>query len=299
MEITYQPYPRIGDNRRPAMLSLMVVGLLAAVLSGCSALLAPTATPLIVTATPLPTETPPPATSTPVIGGVVTPSSADLTFAAMIPTATLTATPNLAAVISTLPTSTATVPVKPPSLTPSFTITLTDSPEPTGVPGQPSVCGAPAAGGFGTIYSRDPALQQALGCPVSLAVAITVATQDFEQGRMVWASQLADVPTRTIYVLYNNGTFARYDDTWTEGVDPESGGETAPAGRVAPIRGFGKVWRSNAPVQQGLGWALAGEVGAGAQIQRFERGEMIYVSSINQTFIFIAGSGWRLDPTPY
>jgi hypothetical protein len=59
------------------------------------------------------------------------------------------------------------------------------------------------------------------------------------------------------------------------------------------------VWRSNPPVRGGLGWALGAEAGTSAQIQRFERGEMVFVAAVGQTFIFVGGANWRTDPTPF
>jgi hypothetical protein len=120
--------------------------------------------------------------------------------------------------------------------------------------------------------------------------------------RGVWASQLGELPTEVIYVLFANGTYQRYDDTWIEGVDPSTPPDSPPAGRTVPMRGFGKVWMTNAPVKNGLGWALVPEAGTGAQIQRFERGEMLYLASLNQTFVFVQGAGggtWRVENTPY
>jgi hypothetical protein len=278
---------------------LVVTGTLTAmgVLAGCGLLDGQaTVQPIYVTATFDITDTPvpPPATETPVIQ-----------LATAGPTAVIaTVTPNpLLAQISTIPTGTATAQAtQAATLTPSFTMTYTESPAPTGVAGQPvaaGACLAQPAGGFGAIYGRDPQLQAALGCPVSVNFAINSATQDFENGRMVWVSQFADVPAEVIYAVFNNGTYGRYDDTWLEGVDPESGGETAPGGKQAPVRGFGKVWRSNPGVQGGLGWGLTGEAGTSGQIQRFERGEMLWIASLNQTFIFIGGASWRADGTPF
>ncbi|MBX3085639.1 MAG: hypothetical protein KF716_28640 [Anaerolineae bacterium] len=274
---------------------VMFMGVLVAmgVMAGCG-LLDPQATvqPIYVTATFAATE-PPSATETPVIQ-----------VATEGPTQVIsTVTPNpLLAQISTLPTGTATArATQPATLTPSFTVTYTESPAPTGVAGlvAAGACLAQPAGGFNTIYTHDPALQASLGCPVSTSFAINSATEDFENGRMVWVSQLADVPAEVIYAVFNNGTYGRYDDTWIEGVDPESGGGTPPAGKVAPIRGFGKVWRVNPGVQGGLGWALTGEAATNGQIQRFERGEMLWVASLNQTFIFVGGASWRADGTPF
>ncbi|MBX3065660.1 MAG: hypothetical protein KF726_21970 [Anaerolineae bacterium] len=268
--------------------------LLLILLTSCEGLNPPATVEVVyITATPLPTDTPI-ASETPVIGGAATP---DLTLAAVV--ATWTPNPALAQ-ISTLPTSTPTPPAsKQPTLTPSFTITFTDSPAPTTDALQPSACVVPAAGGFAAIFTRDTAIQAALGCPISGAFAINSATQDFENGRMVWISQFADVPAEVIYAVFNNGAYGRYDDTWVEGVDPLSGGEAAPAGLTEPIRGFGKVWRANPAVRSTLGWARSAEAGTTAQIQRFERGEMVFIASLGQTIIFVGGTSWRAETTPF
>lgn len=295
---------RKATRRRLGRLGVMLsVMLIAGLGAGCVPTPpATTVTPIFVTATLEPAiALAPTITATPVIQLATGSNGAN----SALPTLFFTVTPNpLLAQISTLPTGTATeLPPNPPTLTPSFTITFTDSPAPTGIAGVAAsgntACIAAPAGGFNAIYSRDPALQAALGCPVSTAFAIASATQEFENGRMVWVSQFADVPAEVIYALNNNGSYGRYDDTWVEGVDPIAGGESPPAGRTAPIRGFGKVWRDNQAVRGGLGWGTTNEAGTGAQIQRFERGEMIFIGSLNQTLILVGGVNWRADATPF
>lgn len=205
----------------------------------------------------------------------------------------ITATP----FVPDLPTATRTgQPTSRPTLTPSFTVTYTESPEPTQ---RVQKCNATPQGGFATIYGKDPGLQRSLGCAIGNAAPITAANQDFESGRMIYASQLGEQPIRVIYVLYNNGSFQRYDDTWIENVDPANTGANPPPGRLAPIRGFGKVWNNNPAVRSGLGWATNTEQGAPAQSQRFERGEMVFLSSLKQTFILVGGQPWRVDSTPF
>jgi hypothetical protein len=52
-----------------------------------------------------------------------------------------------------------------------------------------------------------------------------------------------------------------FEDTWTD-AEPESDPSIAsPEGLVQPVRGFGKLWRSNSEVRDRLGWALDSEVG--------------------------------------
>jgi hypothetical protein len=118
---------------------------------------------------------------------------------------------------------------------------------------------------------------------------------------MLWASQFGDITTKEIYALFSNGTYQRYDDTWFDGKDPETTGETAPAGLNTPVRGFGKVWHNNPAVKTSLGWATNTEVGTSGEIQRFEHGEMLFVASLKQTFIFISGttSTWRANGTAF
>jgi hypothetical protein len=102
-----------------------------------------------------------------------------------------------------------------------------------------------------------------------------------------------------IYVLFSDGRYRKFTDTWVEGVDPFSGGETPPSGLFEPIRGFGKVWRSNLDVRNGIGWGTTGEDGATATLLYFERGRAIYLPQRNESVILIedspgAGAGvWR------
>ncbi|MCC7450772.1 MAG: hypothetical protein IT324_25380, partial [Anaerolineae bacterium] len=180
-------------------------------LTGCGALnRQETATPIFVTATSVaevPSQAPTPNTT-----------------AVLAPTPEGTAT----AALPTLEPATQTPrPTQAPSLTPSFTVTFTDSPAPSQATGTPLRCTATPQGGFGAIYGKDAAVQRSLGCAVGAAVAINSASLAFENGQMLWASQFGDAPTKMIYVLYRNGTYQRYQDTWFENTDPESTGEIA------------------------------------------------------------------------
>lgn len=278
-------------KRRLAMAACAVVGL---VVGGCGVLIPrPTATPLVVfvTATTQAATAAPTPANTDVVGptqDAILPT---------LPTATITPTgTDPLAILPTLPPATKTpLPTSRATLTPSFTPTFTESPMPSGT--AVKCTGATAQGGFATILSKDKALQRSLGCPLTAAMPIDSASQPFDGGTMLWAS----MPTRSIYVLYNNGTYQRYDDTWVEKVDPDSTGETAPAGKFAPIRGFGKVWHNNPPVKNGLGWATATEAGTPGQIQHFVNGDMLFVATLGKTYILISGSTsiWRIDPTVF
>lgn len=257
--------------------------------SGCDALQdsPPTVTPIFITATPIPQIQPIIATETPTATPVVVPTN----NIAIVPTQNLYRSPT--------PT-----PAPAITMTPTFTPTMTDTPVTPGVFGFVPVggIGAPgsAEGGactnapqgvFGTIYQSDPNFPAALGCPLAAAAAnVGSAYQPFQNGVMFWVSSLGVQPQSAIYALFNNGTYQRYNDTWVEGVDPNSSGAIPPEGLLEPVRGFGKVWRENGSVRDTIGWAITGESGGSAQVLLFERGEMISVSQAGQTYILITGA---------
>jgi hypothetical protein len=256
-------------------------------LAGCDALrdTPPTVTPIYITATPPQPIQPIVATETPLPSPVVV-----ATDVALVPTQPpfRTATPT---------------PVPPITMTPTFTPTTTNTPVTPGVVGFAPVggsgsgssggsgCASAPQGNFGAIYQSDPNFPAALGCPLAQnASSVSSAYQPFENGIMIWVSSLGVQAQPAIYALFNNGTYQRFNDTFTEGVDPASSGATPPEGRLEPVRGFGKVWRENANVRNTLGWATTGESGGGAQVLMFERGEMVGVSQAGQIYILITGA---------
>lgn len=137
------------------------------------------------------------------------------------------------------------------------------------------VCPSPPAGGFASVYLGDPLLPSQLGCPVNgtLVVNLPAAVQAFERGTMIWVQGAPNI----IYVLYNTGTYQRFVDTWQSG-ETAPIGEMPPPGFFEPLRGFGKVWRDNPTVKNGLGWAVAVETGTSVTRQDFERGAMLYAA---------------------
>lgn len=269
-------------------ITLVLIALAMLAAPGCGLIedAPPTVTPIYITATPEAPILPIVATETPQPTSVLAATSA-----ALLPTqaAGRTTTPS---------------PAPPITMTPTFTPTATDTPITPGasgfVPVGGQASGGAGAGGscanlppgtFGAIYQSDPSLVGSLGCPlVPSATSVSSAYQPFQNGVMIWISSLGAQPQSAIYALYNNGTYQRFNDTFTEGVDPASGGAVPPSGLLEPVRGFGKVWRENASVRDTLGWAISGEAGGTGQVLMFERGEMVSVSQAGQTYIMITGA---------
>lgn len=160
-----------------------------------------------------------------------------------------------------------------------------------------ATCPYPPPGGFNAVYLSDPTLAQQLGCPTGqppVASQVSSASQPFERGSMIWLQGAPNL----IYALYNNGRFQRFDDTYNANADPFNGGETPPSGLREPVRGFGKVWRQYPNVRSDLGWALADETGGSATVQRFDRGQMVYLPQRGEILVLVEDAGgltgaWR------
>jgi hypothetical protein len=188
------------------------------------------------------------------------------------PTSTATATPTLTphqGALFALAQVAARATVLPPTYQPPIpTEAQVVVQAPTAAPVAPLGCSVIPEGGFGSLFNNNPALSAQLGCPTGPAATISSALQNFERGSMVWLNG-------PIYVLYADGRSQQFADSFIAGVDPDSGGETPPAGLFEPVRGFGKIWRTAPEVRNGLGWGTISEVGGTAVTQRFERGWMI------------------------
>jgi hypothetical protein len=121
------------------------------------------------------------------------------------------------------------------------------------------------------------------------------AEQAFENGRMLWRAD-----RREILVLYEKGsragTYQLFVDTWTEADPAYSCAATAPANRVQPWRGFGRVWCHLGGAAADIGWALASEAGFGPGcgdplVQDFTGGLIFRDSpgtATNQAYLFFA-----------
>lgn len=163
---------------------------------------------------------------------------------------------------------------------PGVSLTVTGTQNEDGTPGEQAIETITIPWACEHEYFFAPVPQR---CARDGAVSPAAAQQEFEGGRMIWLQ-----PENKIIVLFDHivaGSDAPqmrvYDDTWAEG-EPESDPEIEPpANRVQPVRGFGKVWRENLEVREGLGWA-SGPESAYATTWQFEFNESIGTTSYLQ-----------------
>ncbi len=167
---------------------------------------------------------------------------------------------------------------KPTPLTPPSQATITASPVQN--------CTTSPVRGFGTVWANHTEIQTKLGCTFQPERAITVTQQNFEHGQMITTSDPAGsgyyLRNKSIYVLFEDGSTKRYQDTYVDGaVEPQV---EAPRGLYAPVKAFGKLWREGTGdrIRDRLGWATAPQVvatapgaGGGAGLE-LPRGAMIY-----------------------
>lgn len=138
-------------------------------------------------------------------------------------------------------------------------------------PAPPQTCSIVPVLGFGSVWASHASARAALGCATRPEAPVWLGEQTFERGRMFWRQD-----TATIYVLYSDGSWQQFADSWHAG-DPETDpGTVAPAGLYQPKRGFGKVWRDHPEVRSRLGWGTMEERGVNGAIQPFERGLMLW-----------------------
>lgn len=158
-------------------------------------------------------------------------------------------------------------------------------PTPVPTPSEPPAGFYPPEGAFAELWATDPDVRQALGWTAEPEPRQTAAAfQPFEGGVMIWRGD-----TRTIYVLYDDGSWDAFEDTWTPDQPERDPNIQAPAGREQPVRGFGKVWRERPGVRERLGWALRSEEAYSSPVQGFERGTAMGVGASVYVLTRVAG----------
>lgn len=123
-----------------------------------------------------------------------------------------------------------------------------------------------------------PHLEEKMGCPLDEATFDPVAINEFGEGPdydrfMLWFSD-----EQRIYVLFPDGSWQAFDDTWAEDEPTFScnplGGE--PSSPPLPRRGFGKLWCEQPELQTVLGTVPREErLCQHAVVQRFELGRLL------------------------
>lgn len=151
---------------------------------------------------------------------------------------------------------------------------------------------------FLSVWQENPTLQSALGCPADPhprlepdAYTVKTAFQPFEHGMMIWSDHVAWFPQPIIYVLPEDGTYRRFDDTFNPQTDAATGDELPPNGKIAPMLGFGKLWRTEPGVRELLGWATAPEQSGTGKFQMFEHGEMLSLTQTGKIYAFLRDTG--------
>ena len=166
--------------------------------------------------------------------------------------------------------------------------------------------------GFGLLWNTIPEIRVRMGCPTESELAIQAAADErFEGGYMFWRQDI-----KKIYVFFGNpntdsvGLWAEYDDTWVDGeplptpVLEGNGAETPPAGKYAPVRGFGKLWLTDPSLRERLGWALETEQPVTGAFQTYDQGYALWTSNKVIRFMYKQSSLWEkyidtfATPTP-
>lgn len=151
-------------------------------------------------------------------------------------------------------------------------------------------CTIPPAPPFANA-TQNPLVRGQIGCPSAPPFAVNLVQQSFQKGFMFWRDtrQIYVVSTSAIQQNASVDTLWVVTDGWNEGMPASDASFSPPEGLLQPVRGFGLVWRSNQPMRDTLGWALAGEQPFQATWQDFERGWMM-TSADGRTFALVPGN---------
>jgi hypothetical protein len=99
----------------------------------------------------------------------------------------------------------------------------------------------------------EPRLARCPSVPTQTAPAMF---QPFERG-LAFRYRYGD--KAIVDVLYRDGRWRRFDDTWTDGKteDPATRLNAVPTGKFQPVGGIGQIWRVQPRMRFDLGWATA------------------------------------------
>lgn len=211
--------------------------------------------------------------------------------AKLLATVYISPTPDAAQAQATRQASVPTLTAPPPTPLPSPTIYVGTFLEPAAddeippildatqvfalVPGlpteRPSRCQFDVDPRFGAAWRSDPAVDQAMGCPVETVTDFNGVVQVFERGVMYFQS---NGPIWAIETT--NDGFPNRHWTITQTLPPVEGTPpvSAPEGLKVPAFGFGSVWFGVSGVRDTLGFARTDEQAVPLAFQRFEGGTL-------------------------
>ena len=201
------------------------------------------------------------------------------------------------------PTATTTpLPTVPPTATYTSGLILTPSTPTQGGEVTPTIgqvfCPSQPAGVFRYVYDSTPGLPIVLGC-VSTPDEDTAAQPwpvearylPMERGHMLWLSSVGWYEGRVIYVMLDDQSYTRYDDTYISGVDNRSGGPSPPEGLFQPVENLGKVWRIVPGLIERVGFGIEPETQGQVVMQLYQYGEMVHLPDRGEVFVL-----WRSQP---
>ena len=95
-------------------------------------------------------------------------------------------------------------------------------------------------------------------CPGQV-ITSKAAGEDFEGGRVYWYEASGIFAQNVIYVIFNDGGWSVYGDTWDNSQPFNDPSIIPPQGRYQPVAGIGKLWRTQPGLRDKLGWAFEPE----------------------------------------
>lgn len=131
---------------------------------------------------------------------------------------------------------------------------------------------------YAWFFTMSPNSPEASVCPLQPVIASGAAGQDFDGGRAYYyAAAPNQFPLPLVYVIYNDGSWQQFTDTYTPGDVTNDPNNTPPQGRFAPARAIGKVWHDNPTVRQRLGWPYAPEADFAGRRQLAVNTSILYI----------------------
>lgn len=168
---------------------------------------------------------------------------------------------------------------------------LPPAPALTPTPGNPApppvACARQPASGFAATWTTQAGVAARLACAIDEEQVVQTSIQHFEHGAMLelhpdsrngWGN----------YVLFDDGTFARFNDAYASGGNPTLHPLTPPPGYYAPRLSFNIVWveAQGGKIGQRLGWGTDAERAGPGRRQRFTHGAMFWVQPTDQVLVF-------------